>query len=38
MKTPNGIVLKELPKNLRYAFLGENGTKAYKTLIGISNY
>ena len=26
-KTPDGLVLKELPKNLRYAFLGENGTK-----------
>ena len=26
-KTPDGLVLKELPKNLRYTFLGENGTK-----------
>ena len=26
-KTPYGLVLKELPENLRYAFLGENGTK-----------
>ena len=25
--TPYGLVLKELPKNLYYAFLGENGTK-----------
>ena len=26
-KTPNGLVLKKLLENLRYAFLGENGTK-----------
>ena len=26
-KTPDGLVLKELPGNLRYAFFGENGTK-----------
>ena len=26
-KTPDGMVLKELTKNLRYEFLGENGTK-----------
>ena len=25
--THNGLVLKEFPKNLRYAFLGENDTK-----------
>ena len=25
--TPNGLVLKELPTHLRYAFLGENSTK-----------
>ena len=27
LKTPDGLVLKELPKHLRYALLGENGTK-----------
>ena len=26
-KTPYGLVLKELPKHLRYAFLGKDGTK-----------
>ena len=26
-KTPDWLVLKELPDNLRYEFLGENGTK-----------
>ena len=26
-KTLDGLVLKELPKNLHYAFLGENDTK-----------
>ena len=26
-KTLDGLVLKELPRNLRYAFLGENDTK-----------
>ena len=26
-KTPNGLVLKELPKGLKYAFLGQNETK-----------
>ena len=26
-KTPDGLILKELPENLQYAFLGENGTK-----------
>ena len=25
--TPDGLVLKELPKNLHYAFFGDNGTK-----------
>ena len=26
-QTPDGLVLKELPPHLRYAFLGENNTK-----------
>ena len=26
-KTPNGLVLKEIPKGLKYAFLGKDGTK-----------
>ena len=26
-KTLDGLVLKEFPENLRYAFLGVNGTK-----------
>ena len=27
-KTPDGLVLKELPKDLKYAFLGKNDTKS----------
>ena len=26
-KTPDGLMVQELPNHLHYAFLGENGTK-----------
>lgn len=35
-KTPDGLGLKELPKNLRYAFLGENDTKLAIVLAHLS--
>lgn len=35
-KTPDGLLFKELPKNLQYAFLGENGTKPMIVLAHLS--